>query len=99
MKRKTTKQTPKPIFSTEKDYWDAYIKKSLSYKAIDLHNWKKHFQKVLAKDSNSVIAQNMLQRCLEEEKILVSLKEEADKKSDELLLVKESSGSPKKPKR
>lgn len=99
MKRKTTKQTPKPIFTTEKEYWDAYAKRSLSYKAIDLHNWKKRFQEVLAKDPASVMAQNMLKRCEEEEKILVALKEESDKKSDELLLVKESSGSPKKPKR
>ncbi len=98
MKKKTIKRVPKVVFSTEKEYWDSYAKRSLSYKAIDLHNWKQQFQEILKRNPEDQMAQNMLKRCAEEEKILNVLKEEQNKKSDELLLIKDQSVSrrPKK---
>lgn len=98
MKKKTIKRVPKVIFNTEQEYWDSYAKRSLSYKTIDLHNWTQQFQEVLKRNPEDKMAQNMLKRCAEEEKILNLLKEEQNKKSDELLLVKDQSVSrrPKK---
>lgn len=93
MKKKVLKRTPETVFSTEQEYWDYYAKRSLTYKTLDLHKWKEHFQGVLLRDPTNQMAQSMLKRCVEEEKVLIGLKEEQNKKNDESLLVKEQYSS------
>lgn len=98
MKKKVIKKTPKVVFTTEKEYWESYAKRSLSYKTIDLHNWKQQFQEILKRNPEDQMAQSMLKRCAEEEKILAGLKEEQTKKNDEALVIKEQYQS-KRPKK
>lgn len=88
-----------PLLQTEQEYWNYYQTRSLTYKAIDLHNWMQYFQEVLLKSPQNEMAQRMLTRCSQEKEILLSLKETQDKKSDELLLIKDQVFNSKKPKK
>lgn len=101
MKKKivTKRIKPKTTFSTEEEYWLYYAKRAFTYKALDLHCWKQHFQEILNKDAKNIMAQSMLNRCFEEEKLWLLAKEEQDKKADLLLLTKEQSTSSKKPRK
>jgi hypothetical protein len=85
MKKKTRATKNKIDLRSEKEYWDYYQTLTLTYKTINLNNWKKLFTGIIQHKPEDILAKNMLLRCIEEEEKLKILKEEQVKKLDEEL--------------
>lgn len=96
MKKRAKKEIkPRWCLGNQEEFWQYYSKLGLTYKAIELNNWKKMLSNLSSTSENVKLA---LQKCAEEEQSLCFLKQEQDKKTDELLLVKEQYTS-KRPKK
>lgn len=79
----------------QEEFWSNYNKLSLTYKALELNGYKKYVEEKISKGEND-LASRILLKIFSEEKKLVEAKTVQDKKSDELLLVKEVAGKKRK---
>lgn len=97
MKKKIIRRNKKSVPTSLEDYcnsfWKVYATHCVSYKILDLHKCKEYLKQILAHNATNVLANEMWNRCLEEETVLAVLKQEQNKKCDEMLLVKDQVSS------